>query len=54
MIILFLAIILAIIVYVVIREMKYTELENEVLKKLGFLNWNIVSYIDSFVTVKSR
>jgi hypothetical protein len=29
-------------------------LETEVLKKLGFPNWNVVSYYDEYVTVKSR
>ena len=37
-----------------INEKKYRELEAEVLKKLGFLNWDIVSYIDETVIVKSR
>lgn len=54
MIILFLAIVVAIVVFVAIRAKKYVELETAVLKHLGFLNWNIVSYIDSNVTVKSR
>ncbi len=54
----FLIIIIAIIVIIAatksINEKKYRELEAEVLKKLGFSNWNIVSYIDENVTVKSR
>ena len=54
MIILFFAIVLSVVVFIVIREKKYVELESEVLKELGFLNWNVVSYIDSNVTVKSR
>lgn len=39
------------------RKKKYRELEEletEVLKKLGFLNWNIVPYYDENVVVKSR
>lgn len=54
MIILFFAIVLSVVVFIVIREKKYVELESEVLKELGFLNWNVVTYIDSNVTVKSR
>ena len=54
----FLIIVIAIIVIIAvtksINEKKYRELEAEVLKKIGFLNWNIVSYIDENVTVKSR
>jgi hypothetical protein len=38
----------------VILEEKYKELEKEVLKKLGIKNWNIISYFDEHVTVKSR
>lgn len=36
------------------REEQYQKLENDVLKKLGFPNWNIISYFDEYVTVKSR
>ena len=54
----FLIIVIAIIVIIAvtksINEKKYRELEAEVLKKLGFSSWNIVSYIDENVTVKSR
>lgn len=54
----FLIIVVAIIVIIAvtksINEKKYRELEAEVLRKLGFSNWNIVSYIDENVTVKSR
>lgn len=54
----FLIIVIAIIVIIAvtksINEKKYRELEAEVFKKLGFSNWNIVSYIDENVTVKSR
>ena len=37
-----------------INEKKYRELESEVLKKLGFTNWDIVQYYDDEVFVKSR
>ena len=53
-----LLVILAVIILIVtvesINEKKYRELESEVLKKLGFPNWNVVSYYDEHVTVKSR
>lgn len=48
---------LIIVVIVVIRlnnKKKYRELEGEVLKELGFENWNIIPYIDEYVKVKSR
>ena len=35
-------------------ERQYRELESEVLAKLGFRNWKIVSYFDDTVIVKSR
>lgn len=38
----------------IIIEKKYKKLESEVLQKLGFSNWNIISYIDEYITVKSR
>lgn len=37
-----------------ITDKKYKELEDEVLKELGFFSWKIVSYYDEYVTVKSR
>lgn len=37
-----------------ITKQKYKKLESEVLQKLGFSNWNIISYIDERITVKSR
>ena len=46
-----------IIVYIVakiIRSITYNNLKAEVLKELGFSHWNIVSYFDEHVTVKSR
>ncbi len=51
---LIIVIIIAVIVLVVMKEKKYKELEKNVLKKLGFSNWDIVSYIDKHITVKSR
>lgn len=36
------------------NEKRYKELESEILKKLGFLNWDIVPHYDEFVVVKSR
>lgn len=48
------AVIIVIVTVKSINEKKYRELEYEVLKKLGFPNWNIVSYYDEYVTVKSR
>lgn len=49
-----LVVILIIITYSIIAEKKYKQLEDEVLKELGFVNWNIISYFDEHVTVKSR
>ena len=49
-----LAVIIVIVTVQSVNEKKYRELEAEVLKKLGFSNWNIVSYYDEYVTVKSR
>lgn len=36
------------------NEKRYKELESEILKKLGFSNWDIVPHYDEFVVVKSR
>ena len=52
--ILFFVIIIAIIAFIVIKKHKYQELEEAILKELGFKNWNIVSYWDDEVVVKSR
>ena len=49
-----LAIIVLIITVLIITEQKYKKLETEVLTELGFSNWNIISYFDEYVTVKSR
>ena len=50
-------ILIAIIVYIVFsvrRESKYKALEAEVLNRLGISGWNVISYCDAEVTVKSR
>lgn len=52
--ILVLVIIILIVAVSIILEQKYKQLETEVLKELGFPNWNIISYFDEYVTVKSR
>lgn len=49
-----LIILLAIVVIETFRKQQYKKLEAEILGKLGFSNWNIVSYFDESVTVKSR
>lgn len=41
-----LVVIIAIITFQIVSKQKYKKLETEVLKKLGFSNWNIVSYLD--------
>lgn len=41
-------------VCMLVSNAKYKKLENEVLKELRFSNWNIISYFDEYVTVKSR
>ena len=38
----------------IIRNVTYNNLKAEVLKNLGFSHWNVVSYFDEQVTVKSR
>lgn len=47
-------IIVTIITVRIITEQQYKKLEAEVLRELGFPNWNIISYFDEHVTVKSR
>ena len=49
-----LVIIILIVAVSIILEQKYKQLETEVLKELGFPNWNIISYFDEYVAVKSR
>lgn len=48
------AIIVMIITVKVVTNQQYKKLEAEVLRVLGFSNWNIISYFDEYVTVKSR
>lgn len=54
----FIALIIAIIIAIktvkFIMQQQYQKLEAEVLKEIGFSRWNIVSYFDEGVTVKSR
>lgn len=47
-------VIILVIIIMVYNNKKYKELEAEVLEKLGFSSWNIISYFDEGVTVKSR
>ena len=47
-------VIILVIVITIYNKKKYRELETEVLQKLGFASWDIISYIDEDVTVKSR
>lgn len=47
-------IILAIIIVKICVKRTYKKLEKEALDALGFSDWNIISYIDDNVTVKSR
>lgn len=51
---LIIVIIILIIVIKIISNQKYRKLESEVLQKLEFSSWNIISYFDEQVTVKSR
>lgn len=51
---LFIVVIVLIIVFSVVSKHKYKKMETEALQKLGFANWNVVSYFDEYVTVKSR
>lgn len=52
--IVFIAIVVAIVVFKIMRKKQYENLEAEALLSLGFSNWNIISYVDEYVTVKSR
>ena len=49
-----LLVIVLIIVVSAINENKYKKLEKAVLEQLGFANWDIISFCDAEVTVKSR
>lgn len=48
------AIIAIIVVVKLIEKEKYNKLQSEVLKELGFSNWNMISYFDEYIIVKSR
>ena len=52
--IVFIAIVVAIVVFKIMRKKQYENLEAEALLSLGFSSWNIISYVDEYVTVKSR
>lgn len=39
--------------YIFYKE-KYKQLEKEILRTLGFINWDVMPYYDEHVTVKSR
>ena len=54
MLLVLLLIIIAICVVKIINDKNYKELEADVLKELGFRNWNVALYFDASVTVKSR
>lgn len=47
-------VILAICILVLVKEKKYKKLETDVLQQLGFPSWDIISYFDDGVVVKSR
>lgn len=47
-------IVLIVLIFTIIRKSKYKKLEKQVLSELGFSNWDVVSYFDEYVTVKSR
>lgn len=42
------------IVFFIVWEVKYILLDGEILKNLGYKDWNIVPYLDKEITVKSR
>ena len=48
------SIIVAGVIIKLVIEKKYRKLETEVLKKLNFHNWNVASYFDEEIIVKSR
>lgn len=52
--IVFIAIVVAIVAFKIMRKKQYENLEAEALLSLGFSSWNIISYVDEYVTVKSR
>ena len=52
--IVFIAIVVAIVAFKIMRKKQYENLEAEALLSLGFSSWNIIPYIDEYVTVKRR
>lgn len=48
------AIIALIVIFKIIPDQKYKKLQAAVLQDLGFRNWDVVSYYDEYITVKSR
>lgn len=52
--IVFIAIVVAIVAFKIMRKKQYENLEAEALLSLGFSSWNIIPHIDEYVTVKSR
>lgn len=46
--------IIIIIIVKIVLDKQYKKLEMEVLGKLDLISWNIISYFDEYVTVKSR
>ena len=36
------------------KQLEYKQLEADALSKLGFSSWNVISYYDKTITVKSR
>ncbi len=49
-----LVVIILVAAFKIIKAQKYKKLEAEVLSELGFTNWEMITYIDEYVTVKSR
>lgn len=47
-------VLIVLILFKIIQKEKYKKFETEVLKELGFKNWDIISYYDEYVPVKSR
>ncbi|MBP3458706.1 MAG: HNH endonuclease [Lachnospiraceae bacterium] len=47
-------VIIVIIVVMIIIEQKYKQLEADILRELGFSNWDIIPYFDDYIIVKSR
>lgn len=54
MLLVILVVIIVIIIVKSVNDKKYRELESDVLKKLGFENWDVVLHYNKRVTVKSR